>query len=133
MGLDRQVTKQPVGQITMSRQRWWAPSPSQLGFTRVGHLRLSKSDISDFDRERVGVRGYGLSIERNPSPGSHPKLRHSRSIASAFFFQKPAAEGGLCLSHKGRGDTERAEQCPSPTADRWQPSIGEQLGLVIYR
>ncbi len=22
-------------------------------------------------RERVGVRGYGLTIDRNPSPGSH--------------------------------------------------------------
>src|SRR3984893_6432720 len=26
-----------------------APFPTQLGFTRVGHIRLSKSDISDFD------------------------------------------------------------------------------------
>src|SRR6266852_3339887 len=23
--------------------------------------------------ERVGVRGHGLSIDRNPSPGSHPR------------------------------------------------------------
>src|SRR5258705_12928758 len=46
------------------------PSPIQLGFTRVGQLKLSKSDISDFDRERVGVRGYGLSMGCNPSPGS---------------------------------------------------------------
>src|SRR5882757_7997551 len=46
------------------RRRRRAPSPTQLGFTRVGHLKLSKSDISDFDRERVGVRGYDLSIAR---------------------------------------------------------------------
>src|ERR1700674_3382292 len=46
------------------------PLSTQLGFTRVGHLKLSKSDIFDFDRERVWVRGYGLSIGRNPSPGS---------------------------------------------------------------
>src|ERR1700704_2742204 len=50
-----------------------APSPIQLGFTRVGHIKLSKSDVSDFDRERVGVRGYGLSIGRNPSPGSQER------------------------------------------------------------
>ena len=37
--------------------------------------------------ERVGVRGYGLSIERNPSPGSHLSMRSD-------------------LSHKGRGDTK---------------------------
>src|SRR5712671_1907920 len=50
---------------------------------------MSKSDISDFDWERVGVRGYGLSIGRNPSPGSHLSMRSD-------------------LSHKGRGDTEPA-------------------------
>jgi hypothetical protein len=33
------------------------------------------------------VRGYGLSIERNPSPGSHLSMRSD-------------------LSHKGRGDAE---------------------------
>src|SRR5882724_12892477 len=37
--------------------------------------------------ERVGVRGYGLTIDRNPSPGSHLAMRSD-------------------LSHKGRGDTE---------------------------
>src|SRR6266566_2543592 len=34
---------------------------TQLGFTRVGHFKLSKSDRSDFDGERVGVRGYAVS------------------------------------------------------------------------
>src|SRR3981081_2896480 len=34
-------------------------------------------------------------------------MRHIRSFASAFF-RRTAAEGGLCLSHKGRGDTEHA-------------------------
>src|SRR5712692_8934564 len=37
--------------------------------------------------ERVGVRGYGLSIEQDPSPGSHLPMRRSRSSASAFFFK----------------------------------------------
>src|SRR5258708_38847988 len=46
------------------------PLSPQLGFTRVAHPELSKSDRSDFDRERVGVRGDGLSMERNPSPGA---------------------------------------------------------------
>src|SRR5260370_19924978 len=40
--------------------------------------------------ERVGVRGHGLSIERNPSPGSHLSMRSD-------------------LSHKGRGGAEHAE------------------------
>src|SRR6266849_9228428 len=53
------------------RNNGCAPSPIQLGCTRVGHLKLSKSDISDFDGERVGVRGYGLSLGCNPSPGLH--------------------------------------------------------------
>jgi hypothetical protein len=52
--------------------------------------------------ERVGVRGSGLSINRNPSPGSHLSMRHSRSRASASFL-RTAAVGSLCLSHKGRG------------------------------
>src|SRR6202048_1741733 len=47
----------------------WSPLSTQLGSTRVGHLELSKSDISDFDRERAGVRGYGLSRDCDPSPG----------------------------------------------------------------
>jgi hypothetical protein len=53
--------------------------------------------------ERVGVRGYGLSMEQNPSPGSHLSMRRSRSFASAFF-SKNGREGGLSLSHKGRGE-----------------------------
>jgi hypothetical protein len=31
-------------------------------------------------RERVGVRGYGLSIELNPSPGSHLTMRSDLSL-----------------------------------------------------
>src|SRR5258708_27080146 len=54
------------------------PLSPQLRFTRVGHLKSSKSDISNFDRERIGViattearsLGYGLSISLDPSPGS---------------------------------------------------------------
>jgi hypothetical protein len=46
-GLDRQNTDLPVGQI----------SPEQVN-------SLSR-------RERAGVRGYGLSMVRAPSPGSH--------------------------------------------------------------
>jgi hypothetical protein len=34
-----------------------APSPSELGFTRVRHLNRPKSDKSDFGWERGGVRG----------------------------------------------------------------------------
>src|SRR5712672_2354333 len=44
-GLGHELT---FGSITLQHGRP-APSPVQLGFTRVGHLNLSKSDISDFD------------------------------------------------------------------------------------
>jgi hypothetical protein len=30
--------------------------------------------------ERVGVRGYGLSMELNPSPGSHLSMRSDLSL-----------------------------------------------------
>jgi hypothetical protein len=40
--------------------------------------------------ERVGVRGYSLSLGRNPSPGSHLAMRSD-------------------LSHKGRGEVSRRQ------------------------
>src|SRR5258708_36567749 len=43
--------------------------------------------------ERVGERGRGLSIVRNPSPGSHLTMRSD-------------------LSHKGRGEIERDASSP---------------------
>ena len=55
--------------------------------------------------ERVGVRGSGLSIVRNPSPGSHLTMRRSRSFASASFSKNGRLRRPM-LSHKGRGDTE---------------------------
>jgi len=30
--------------------------------------------------ERAGVRGYGLSMEHNPSPGSHLPMRSDLSL-----------------------------------------------------
>src|ERR1700722_18868594 len=50
--------------------------------------------------ERVGVRGYGLTIDRNPSPGSHLAMRRSRSVASASYL-RTAAEGDLCSPTRG--------------------------------
>jgi peptidoglycan/xylan/chitin deacetylase (PgdA/CDA1 family) len=41
-----------------SQQPRHAPSPTQLGFTRVGHRNLSKPDISDFDERGLGVTIY---------------------------------------------------------------------------
>src|SRR5712692_9875510 len=55
--------------------------------------------------ERVGVRGSGLSIVRNPSPGSHLAMRHSQSFASASLAKNGRRRRPM-LSHKGRGDTE---------------------------
>src|SRR5207302_948068 len=50
--------------------------------------------------ERVGVRGRGLSLEYNPSPGSHLRC----DIAEASLrrpFLRTAAEGGLCSPTRG--------------------------------
>src|SRR6267142_7158882 len=81
--------------VTTLKQRQRAPSPTQLGFTRVGHIKLSKSDISDFDRERVGVRGYGLSLGCNPSPGSH---RTTLRVADPI---RPLPMGEVALNSRG--------------------------------
>ena len=62
-------------------------------------------------RERVGVRGSGLSIDLNPSPGSHLTMRHSRSIASAFS-SKDGRQRRPLLSRKGRGEERRARHRP---------------------
>src|SRR6266550_3258276 len=51
-------------------------------FSRIEALARCSGNGSELPLplwERVGVRGYGLSWERNPSPGSHLKMRHSRS------------------------------------------------------
>jgi hypothetical protein len=64
------------------------PLPANSGLPELAFI-LSKSDKSDFDWERVGVRGSGPSIDRTPSPGSHLSMRSD-------------------LSHKGRGNALRA-------------------------
>ena len=60
------------------------PLPTNSGLPELAFIS-SKSDKSDFDWERVGVRGSGPSIDRTPSPGSHLSMRSD-------------------LSHKGRGE-----------------------------
>jgi len=45
---DGQISLRAVKIYLMAR-RIFFPSATQLGFTRVGHLTLSKSDKSDFD------------------------------------------------------------------------------------
>ena len=48
-----------------------APSPAQLGFTRVGSWASIFVEVGYIRLrwERVGVRGYALSIGHNPLPG----------------------------------------------------------------
>src|SRR6266849_4562172 len=64
-------------------------------YVEVGYIRLRW--------ERVGVRGYSLTIDRNPSPGSHLRCDVAEAVLRRSF-SRTAAEGGLCLSHKGRGE-----------------------------
>src|SRR5712671_2027063 len=75
---------------------------------------MSKSDISDFDWERVGVRGYGLSLGRNPSPGSHLSMRSD-------------------LSHKGRGDIKRLGQSLQGATQRSNPFFLYAAGWIASR
>src|ERR1700723_2602637 len=53
------------------------------------------TETSEARSWRVGVRGYGLSIDRNPSPGSHLAMRSD-------------------LSHKGRGEVRRRQNRSHP-------------------
>ena len=64
------------------------PLPPNSGLPELGVSNLSKSDISDFDGERAGVRGYGLSSEQRPSPDLHP-LRKSTSPHRGEVNQHP--------------------------------------------
>src|SRR5258708_35863214 len=63
----------PLGAEGVRQAGMSSLSPSNAGlpelatyFAEVGYIRLRW--------ERVGVRGYGLSLGCNPSPGSHPTM-----------------------------------------------------------
>src|SRR5216684_3992360 len=82
-----------------SRRRQSAPSPTQLGHTRVGHLNMSKSDNIRLRWERVGVRGYDLSLGRNPSPellrnSTSPDGRGGAKCGARVKFQMPDQSEG---------------------------------------
>ena len=70
----------------------WSLSPNS-GLPELG-CNLSKSDISDFDWERASVKGYGLSLGLNPSPGatrrplSMGEVKVSSHPASLHFQQR---------------------------------------------
>src|SRR5258707_13741540 len=73
-------------------------------FSETGALPLPLWDRDERSSlSRVGVRGYGLSIVHNPSPGSHLSMRSD-------------------LSHKGRGegqitpDVKQTLVIPNPLA-----------------
>src|SRR6202021_159737 len=83
--------------------------------------------------ERVGVRGYGLSMVRNPSPGSHLRcdiaealLRRSfpRTVAEGDLCPRTVAEGDLCPRTVAEGDL-----CPRTVAegDLCSPTRGEVI------
>src|SRR5712664_2429966 len=76
---------------------------TQLGFTRVGHLKLSKSDRSDFDGERVGVRGYAVNDKRYPltriaaRPDLSPRERRRRTRRTLRFrTHRPTLSAAPC-------------------------------------
>src|SRR5229473_2543064 len=68
------------------------PLPSNSGLPESGVSNLSKSDTSDFDGERAGVRGYGLSSEQRPSPDL-------RSLSSGGALRRPV--GKSTSPHRG--------------------------------
>ena len=63
-GEDEGLERIPI-QLTHNRATRSVCSLSnpKSGLPDFGHIEWSKSDKSDFDWERGGVRGYGLSIE----------------------------------------------------------------------
>src|SRR5258706_3363588 len=58
-------------------------------------------------------RGHGLSIGRNPSPGSHLSMRHSRSFASAFFFEERPPKAAYASPTRGEVHRARGPTIPS--------------------
>src|SRR2546426_3566608 len=76
------------------------PSPTQLGFTRVGHLTWSKSDTSDFDV------GEGAVAKRRRMRGS---LRGDRPLIRLAAASRQRST----FSHKGR----RKRRMPLPRAE----------------
>src|SRR2546421_5945789 len=110
------MTAQPIVLGCLKKNREFAQAavrvlshPSRVYPRWASHMsnRMSKSDISDFEWERVwGERGSGLSIERNP--GSHLTMRPSRSTASAFFFTNGRRRRPT-LSHKGPMHSHKGE------------------------
>jgi hypothetical protein len=68
------------------KREWARPEHDEIGLNGKGN----GSELPLPLWERVGVRGSGLTIDRNPSPGSHLAMRSD-------------------LSHKGRGEVSRRQ------------------------
>ena len=66
---------------------------------RIENLRRRQCAPSPLAGEGWG-EGAGLSMERNPSPGSHLSIRRSRSFASASFSKNGRRRRPM-LSHEG--------------------------------
>src|SRR6202022_2476489 len=91
----------------------WSPLSTQLGSTRGGHLELSTSDISEVERERAGVRGYGLSRDRAPG------FLASRQI-------RPLPVGEVKRSPEMRFDRSITKPCRA--RNRARCSCGQKIG-----
>src|SRR5471030_3172391 len=83
-----------------------AASASRPASARRANLDLKAQYLNDGSElplplwERVGVRGSGLSMERNPSPGSHLRCDIAEALLRRSFL-RTAAAGGLCSPTRG--------------------------------
>src|ERR1051326_1030369 len=95
-----------------------APSPSRTRvFPSSAIDNWSKSETSEVDMGEGWGEGYLFdSADRHPPPGSRAEsARHSD--ASHRVLSRTAAEGRLCLPHKGGGNRSERLRLPSARGD----------------
>jgi len=62
-----------------------------------GYRQAAPAAGRDERSSLLEVGGYGLAVDRNRSPGSHPAMRRSRSVASAFFSKERSLKAAFAL------------------------------------
>src|SRR5882672_5330655 len=111
--------------VTMLRRR---PGTAIGAAAEVGMANVPTGARSLSLWERVGVRGYGLSFGRNPSPGSQG--RSDLSLWERWLNSGVPILGlsFVLLCHRRREAEQRCERTPMPGVDG---GIGAHAGLQL--
>jgi len=88
-------------------------SPALAGLGSILSLLNCALSLPPPLQGRVGVGGYGLSIERNPSSGSHLSMQHSRSFGSACSQERPP-KAAYASPTRGEVIPNMRNQCREP-------------------